>query len=181
MSKHLLSAALIAGLGLAFVPGANAADGTITINGLVLGTTCTINGGTNNFTVTLPTVNTTDFASGTTGKTQFALNLSNCPTGADFSPAVQVSTTFSGTSIDTTAGLLKDTSADNGVAIELLDDSSVKVDLTKTTAAGQSSETASVDGSGNATLTYYAQYRQTGTSVSAGRVTTTVDYTLNYL
>lgn len=182
MSKRLLSAALIAGLGLAFVPGANAAsDGTITINGLVLGTTCTINGGTSSFTVTLPTVKTTDFASNVAGKTKFDLTLTNCPTGADFNPAVQLSTTFSGTTIDTTAGLLKDTSTDNGVAIELLDDTSTKVDLTKTTAAGQSSEKALVNGSGNATLSYYAQYRQTGASVTAGRVTTTVDYTINYL
>lgn len=181
MSKRLLSAALIAGLGLAFVPGAHAADGTITINGLVLGTTCTINGGVSSFTVTLPTVSTTDFTSSVAGKTKFDLNLSNCPHGADFSPAVQLSTTFDGTNIDTTAGLLNDTSADNGVAIELLDDASVKVDLTKSTAAEQSTETASVDSSGNATLSYYAQYRQTGATVTAGRVTTTVDYTINYL
>lgn len=183
MSKTLLSTALIAGLGLAFVPGAHAAaDGTITINGLVLGTTCTINGGTSSFTVTLPTVKTTDFATNVAGKTQFDLNLTNCPTGVDFSPAVQVSTTFSGTNIDSTTGLLKDTSAtNNGVAIELLDNTSTKVDLTKTTAIGQSSEKALVDSSGNATLSYYAQYRQTGTSVTAGRVITTVDYTINYL
>ena len=95
MSKRLLSATLIAGLGLVSVPGANASDGTITINGLVLGTTCNINGGTSSFTVTLPTVKTTDFVSSVAGKTQFDLNLTDCPTGVDFSPAVQVSTTFS--------------------------------------------------------------------------------------
>lgn len=183
MSKRLLSAALIASLGLAFVPGANAVDGTITINGLVLDSTCTVVGG-NNFAVQLPTVKTTDFASGVAGKTQFDIKLSNCPTGTDYTP-LKVSALFSSTSgtIDAATGYLMDKSAvDNGVSIELLEgDGTTSIDLRKTT--DQNGESATVnDADGTATLSYFAQYHKTGAAaVGVGRVTTSVEYTLNYL
>ncbi|ONN48697.1 fimbrial protein [Acinetobacter genomosp. 33YU] len=59
---------------------AQAADGTITINGLVTDNTCTIDTGDKNLTVNLPTVssqslkNVGDIA----GRTPFQINLTNC-------------------------------------------------------------------------------------------------------
>ncbi|MCX7512610.1 fimbrial protein [Frateuria hangzhouensis] len=181
MSKQLLSAALIAGLGLAFVPGANAADGTLTIEGLVLSSTCDVVAGTSN-AVTLPTVQTTDFSSGVAGETTFDVKMTNCPTGSDIDPLV-VSVFFDGTNVDGTTGYLKDTTTANGVAIELTDGGSNPIDLRNTTAASQSTKTATVDSTtGEATLTYAARYRETSAgSAAAGRVSTTVDYTINYL
>ncbi|MBK3787244.1 type 1 fimbrial protein, partial [Paraburkholderia aspalathi] len=51
MKKTLLSTLLAAASIAMLAPAAHAADGTITFNGSVVGTTCTINSGTPNFTV----------------------------------------------------------------------------------------------------------------------------------
>ncbi len=78
MQKSLI-AALLACAALA-PAAAFAADGTITINGAVTAQTCTINGGTPNFTVTLPKVSTSSLATAGTkaGATQFTIALTNC-------------------------------------------------------------------------------------------------------
>ncbi len=177
---------------MALVPqAANAAgSGTITINGSVLSTTCSVTaatGGNNasgfsggNFTVTLPGVQTSSLsASGnTTGATSFSMSLTSCPTTPS---GEQVASFFSGTNINATDGNLTNTAAGgaSNVEIQLLNGDSSVINLSGATAYDQGSAYTTIDGAGNATLSYQAQYYATGAS-TAGDVTTTVDYTVVY-
>ncbi|HEV2540898.1 MAG TPA: fimbrial protein [Frateuria sp.] len=182
MSKRLLSTALLAVLGLAaFAPqAALAADGTVTFNGKILSSTCTVsNASGGNVAVTLPAIPVSSFGSqgSVAGITPFSLNLTGCPTTPS---GVVVGAAFSGASIDTTTGAIKNaTGAGN---------SNVEVQLTN--AAGTTPfnlntnpnpVNATISAGGTATLAYQAQYYQpTSTAVTAGTVTASVTYTLTY-
>jgi major type 1 subunit fimbrin (pilin) len=172
MSKRLLSAALIAGLGLAFVPGAHAVDGVISFQGQIASNTCTINNGsTQSFTVTLPTVGASALgnSSGTVaGTTPFTIDLSACTaTGnvqAYFEP---------GSTINTNGRL--DTGV-TGVDLRLLNDGQNPIDLNT-----QSGTTVAAISSGAATLKYFVQYYNNGAgSVGTGAVNSTVAYSIVY-
>ena len=80
MKKIILASSLIVlGMSSAF-----AADGTITINGLVTDNTCVVTTPQGkDLTVTLPTVSKLSLASdgATAGRTPFTLGLSNCEVG----------------------------------------------------------------------------------------------------
>ena len=96
----------------AFTASAFAVDGTITINGQITDTTCTISvdGGSNDATVTLPTVSSTTLgaAGATAGATPFTISLSNC-SGTSLNTA---STYFEpGAYVDSTTGRLNIDSA----------------------------------------------------------------------
>ncbi|OOG40305.1 fimbrial protein [Rhodanobacter sp. C05] len=187
MNKTLLSAALIAGFGIAaFAPqAASAATGTITFNGKVLSSTCsvgTVTGGTvssNNVAVTLPDVQTTAFtaAGSVAGLTPFALNLTGCPT----TPAgVVVGATFSG-AIDGTTGAIQNTTGASfsNAEVQLTNSTGTALNLNSQPAFGP--VTATIIPAGTATLSYEAQYYQpTATAVTAGTVTAVVSYTLTY-
>lgn len=192
MSKRLFSAALIAGLAAAFVSGsalaatANAVsnstpDGTITITGTVVGQTCKVNG--NSFgtpdaiTVALPTVLTSNLAAaGTTaGQKQFSINITGCDAALS-----TVQTYFSGSNIDSATGNLSNTGTAGNVQVQLLNSDSSTIDLSGADATAQNSEVANLDGSGNATLQYTAQYIANGGAASAGDVNTSVQFTMVY-
>ncbi|EPS2174242.1 fimbrial protein, partial [Acinetobacter baumannii] len=70
----------IAASSLFNIAAAQAADGTITINGLVTDNTCTIDTGDKNLTVNLPTVSSQSLknAGDVAGRTPFQINLTNC-------------------------------------------------------------------------------------------------------
>ena len=185
MSKRLLSAALIAGLGMAFVPGANAADGTITITGKIMSQSCSvkINGGAASDTVILPAIAKDAFAADgdTAGDTKFTIDLSGCDT--QFS-SLNAAAVFDATGhVDaTTHNLLTDAGvgAATGIQIQLTDDLGTSpIDLTGTDAASQNSPSVDVH-SGTGTLKYQARYYSKGV-VGAGTVNTTVAYTIAYL
>lgn len=186
MNKTLLSAALIAGFGFAaLAPQAvRAADGTITFNGKVLSSTCSVgsvSGGSvsgGNVAVTLPDVPFSVFTaqSSTAGLTPFSLNLTGCPTTPS---GVVVGAAFSGSGIDTTTGAIKNST---GTGF-----SNVEVQMTNASGTGLNLSTNSnpvnaiISGTGTATLAYQAQYYQpTATAVTAGTVTAAVTYTLTY-
>lgn len=175
---------------LALAPqAANAAgSGTITINGSVLSSTCSVStatGGNNgsgfsagNFTVTLPGVNTTSLATAgnVAGTTSFSMSLTGCPTTPS---GEQVASFFSGANINAADGYLTNTGSAGNVEIQLLNGGGTGIDLSKATAYAQGSSYASITNTGTATLNYEAQYVATG-GATAGSVTTTVDYTLVY-
>lgn len=181
---------------IALVPqGANAATGTITINGSVLGTTCSVTaatGGNNssgfssgNFTVTLPGVQKSALATAGSkaGNTPFSMTLSGCPTSPS---GEQVAAYFSGSNVNAADGYLTNTTTTGGatnVEIQLLNGSGSSIDLSKPSAYAQGSSYATINTSGAANLSYEAQYIvPTGATggATAGKVTTTVDYTLVY-
>jgi len=184
MNKLLLSAALVAGFGVAALAPRTAAavDGTVTINGKVLAQTCTVEGKTYqangslstaaNKTVPLPNVlaPALNAAGSTAGRTGFTIAVAGCDAGLS-----SVTTTFSGTGIDTTTGALTNTAATNGVQVQLLDSSQNPITLTS---SYNMPAVALV--SGGATLQYYAQYYAKNGNATAGTVTSSVAFTLSY-
>lgn len=177
MSKTLLSAALIAGLGIAaFVPGsANAADGTISFTGQIVAQTCKV---TNSApSVTLPWVFAPSLLTvgATGGATPFAINITGCD-----STVKTAQTFFSGANIDASTGNLKSTGPGTNVQLQLLNagDSSI-IQLNQNTVAAQHSLPANVS-SGNVTLNYIAQYVAPTGNASAGAVTSSVAFTMIY-
>ena len=188
MKKLILSAAMIAGLGALASQAAMAADGTITFNGSISSVTCSVHGGTpgsasGNFTVTLPTVAASAFASGVgtaAGAVPYniyvgAAGESGCTNGT------KVSVHYEPTSprIDPTTGNLTlntGTGVATGVQLQLLNAGNKSVinlasapDSTQVTVANNA-----------ATLPFYAQYVSTAASVTAGTANSSVLYTIKY-
>lgn len=171
MNKTLLSAAMVAVIAAtAFAPSAQAADGTITINGLVIANACTVNvnGGA---TVVLPTVMTSTLATAgaVAGNTPFNIALTGCD------PSVTSATmAFSGSNINATSGNLTNTvTTGSDAQIQLLANATV-LDLrtgTATTAVASSAGTFAMQ----------AQYVAVNAGTSAGLVKSSVEFTLTYL
>lgn len=186
MNKALLSAALIAGFGVAALApqASHAATNTITFNGKILNATCSasVNGGTNGGTVTLPDEPASGFSGSASvlGATPFTIALSGCPTTPS---GVQVGAQFySASNADTATGTLKNTGV-TGVDVQLLDSSSNAVPIA-TTAQVPGNNTGVTDPTtltgATASLNYTAQYYATSASPSSGTVSTSVNFVINY-
>lgn len=180
MSKRLLSTALAAVLGIAaLAPQAARAD-TVTFNGKVLSSTCTVsNAAAGNVAVTLPDVPVSDFTAqgSVAGLTPFSLNLTGCPTTPS---GVVVGAAFSGASIDTTTGAIKNAAGvgNSNVEVQMTDSAGSTAFNLNTT---PNPVTATISAGGTATLSYQAQYFQpTSTAITAGTVAASVIYTLTY-
>lgn len=156
-----------------------AADGTITFTGSVSAQTCTINSGTKNFTVTLPTVSANALASAgqTAGRASFNIALTGCSAKsgtvhAFFEP---------GSTVDSSTGQLIVQSGDDSatnVEIGLLNDD-LSVIRIGAADASQNSKPVTISATGDATLKFYAQYIATG-AATAGTAQSSVMYTLVY-
>jgi major type 1 subunit fimbrin (pilin) len=185
MNKALLSTVLavtaIASGALAFAPTARAAtpDGTVTFQGKVLSSTCTVsNASGGNVAVTLPDVVKTAFTGqgSVAGLTPFSLNLTGCPTTPS---GVKVAAQFSGTTIDASTGALTNGTGTgmSNVEVQMTDGSGNPINLS----SNNTPVNATIGGTGAATLGYEAQYFQpTATAVTAGSVNTSVNFTLVY-
>lgn len=173
----LLSAMIIAGTALA-AQGAFASDGTITFNGLVSASTCSISssGGSANFTVSLPTVSTTSLTApnAVAGRTPFAITLSGC------TPASGSVHTFfeSGTNTGPSGNLALNAGGAANVEIQLLNNdlSVIKAGYAD---ASQNSHIVSIN-SGTAELDYNAQYISVPGNAGAGVADSSVQYTIAY-
>ncbi len=172
--------ALLAAITITGISAANAADGTININGLVTDKTCDIvTPQGKDLTVTLPTVSkqTLAKAGDVAGRTPFTINLANCSEG-------KVATYFEpGTTVDFTSGRLnnQDIAGAKNVQVQLLGSNNkfVPVLAADKSAAQTNSQWVDVADTGSVDLNYYAEYFATGAS-SAGKVTTSVQYTIIY-
>jgi major type 1 subunit fimbrin (pilin) len=182
MNKILLSAAIIASLGIAAIAPqtARAADGTITITGKVVAQTCTVNGnafGTPaSVNVALPLVlaPVLTSAGSVAGTTPFSIAIANCD------PALtSVQTFFSGGNIDGSTGNLKNTGTATKVQVQLLNSGAAVMPLNGGTASLQNSPTATLS-SGAATLNYSAQYISPTGGATPGSVNTSVAFTMIY-
>ncbi|MET3928192.1 type 1 fimbrial protein [Lysobacter soli] len=169
MKKILLVA--VAAAGLVSVAPAFAVDGTITINGAVTGTTCTIaNNG--NVTVTLPSVSTTSLTANgaVAGQKAFALNLSGCAAStkatAYFEP---------GANIDPATGNLRNaTGAGNATNVQV---QLYNSDLSAINLFSNNAKQVTIGTAGP--MNFYAGYYATG-QATAGTVATSVIYTMTY-
>lgn len=169
--------ALIAALSVVGIANVQAADGTITINGLVTDKTCNIvTPAGKDFTVTLPTVSRQTLANAgdVAGRTPFQINLEDCSAG-------KVATYFEpGATVDFNTGRLINQAAAGAqnVDVQLLGDNNQVIPVLATGAQANSQWVDVVEG-GSADLNYYAEYYATGAS-TAGEVTTSVQYTIIY-
>lgn len=129
----------------------------------------------NNLTVTLPTVYTSTFSTtgSVTGQTPFNLQL-NCSAGTNVSI-----TLTPGTPAYTNAqGVLTNTSGPGyagNMGVQLFQDSSCTSAIVFNSAIPEGTTP-----NGSMSLPFCASYYQTGTPVTAGRVTATATYTLTY-
>jgi major type 1 subunit fimbrin (pilin) len=181
MNKTLLSAALIAGFGVAaFAPqAAHAVDGTINFTGAITASTCKINGAVAPATiaVTLPTVASTSLASvaATGGRTPFSIALSAC-TGQT------KATTYFEPGLTTSAdGNLKvATGGATNVELQLLNNDSTNsvINVAAASAAQNSAQLTLTAGAG--TLNYYVQYYATAIPVGAGAANSSVQFSMIY-
>ncbi|WP_114238885.1 fimbrial protein [Dyella sp. C9] len=199
MKKTLISTALVAVLGLAGLApmAASAADGTITFNGEVTDTTCTITGGgaatgSGNITVTLPTVSASALASNgqTAGDTNFSLILgggTNCADGKTAALWIETSQT---PALDVATGALKNQAASGAgnVEVRMVNPANsqpinlginAQVTSGETVIAANNQPAAEISGN-TATLNYIAQYLANGGSATPGAVTTYLTYSMQY-
>ncbi|MHC3084050.1 fimbrial protein [Acinetobacter nosocomialis] len=172
--------ALIAALSVVGIANAQAADGTITINGLVTDKTCDIvTPAGKDFTVTLPTVSkqTLAAAGNVAGRTPFQIKLANCSEG-------KVATYFEpGATVDFNTGRLlnQDATGAKNVNVQLLGSNNQVIPVLAAGANGAQANSQWVDvaKAGSADLNYYAEYYATDAS-TAGKVNTSVQYTIIY-
>lgn len=172
-------------------PAAFAADGTITFTGRITGQTCTIagNGGASDFTVALPPIGAAALnADGNAaGRTAFNITLSGC-TPETGNVAVHFE---AGTNTDLTTGRLRNAAVaqaatDDAAAVNPAGNVQIGVLNANFTpvaigSVGEAQNSQSVAlASGAATLQYYAQYVATGGAATAGAVTTTAQYSIQY-
>lgn len=189
MFKNLLSASLVATLGMSVIASASAADGKITFTGTISDSTCTVtggsgtNGGVSDFTVALPTVqvDALSAADKVAGATPFEVKLGGS-TSTGCKDAKVASLYFEPTSapINAATGRLTNqssSSAATNVEVELLNKANTAINLATGANAAGSEET--ITGS-TATLKYTAQYHATGGKSTAGGVSTYVNYSVVY-
>lgn len=194
MKKHISFAALISTVGLyALSNSVMASDGTITFNGEITATTCTVTGGgaasgIGNIIVTMPTVRQAALpnAGSVAGDTNFSLVLSgaNCTNGK--TAAMLVETSQSG-QLDYATGALKNAGSATFVQVRLVNPANnqpINLGATGTlttgnsTVAGNNQPAATISGN-SATLNYVAQYFATG-ATGVGLVNTSLVYSMIY-
>jgi major type 1 subunit fimbrin (pilin) len=196
MNRTLFSVALAAALTLsALAPrAANAGDGTITYNGVVTDTSCTVTGGgaasgTGNIKVQLPDVSATILSNAglTAGRTPFSLILggAHCTSGKTAALWVETSET---TMLDFATGALRNTLGAGNVQVQLVNPANngvVNLGANAVVANGAtvvvaSNQPAATIVGGAATLDYAAQYLSVGGGATPGAVETALTYSMQY-
>lgn len=169
-------AALLAAMLLA-PRGAQASDGTITVNGQITANTCTINSGTPNLTVTLPTVSTVALPSGSVaGATAVTMSYSGCSAGLT-SATVYFE---AGANVDYSTGCLKNTATTGASNVEVCfaNTAGTAIDLGKP--SGSQGMTAATLSSGAGTGTFLVRYAAATAAATAGTYTSQVTYSVVY-
>ncbi len=159
-----------------------AADGTITIEGMVTDKTCDITTPAGkSFTVNLPTVSKSTLANAgdVAGRTPFTINLAKCSAG-------KVATFFEpGSTVDFKTGRLQNHATGESVAknvdVQLLGSNNQVIKVIQGTDKGAqvNSQWVDVKEQGTADLNYYAEYFANA-AATAGKVTASVQYTIIY-
>ncbi|MFJ3461677.1 fimbrial protein [Achromobacter spanius] len=181
MKAKILAVAIGGLLGLASI-GAHAADGTITINGSVTDTTCSINGGEAgaNFskTIILPTVSVSALSAvgqtaGISQPSDLRFALSGCSAGTKAIASFENSST-----VDQDTGNLINAGTAANVQVQLLNGQMQPINIT-TNSNNQLATNGAAITQGAADLKYFARYIATG-KADAGTVTTSVQFSMQY-
>lgn len=169
--------------------GAMAADGTITFNGTVTASACTaltgvsVGGGAPavNQTINLPAVPAPalNAAAGTyLGHTAFKISLTGCAAAGSLSNVRAIfDTPFAPASDAYVAGNTAPSGATN-VAVAILTPAGVQIDMNGGTAVAPGYTLPSTAGAID--MDFVAAYKSLSTSVTAGPVTGTANYTISY-
>jgi major type 1 subunit fimbrin (pilin) len=165
--------------------GAQAADGTITFNGTVTDTTCSVSAGgsaNGDKTVTLPTVSKASLsAAGMTAGVSAPADLKFTLSGCTGSATKVVARFEAGPTVDATSGRLVNQASTGGatnVQVELLNKDQQPINVTTNSNNDVVTNGAAIAG-GTANMNYYGRYYATGVA-GPGTVTTSVQYTLQY-
>ncbi|GLQ49044.1 fimbrial protein [Dyella flava] len=187
MKKTLLTAALLTAVGVAAVApqarAANTSSGTISFTGSLTASTCTVavNGGTSSPTIPLPTTPLVNGVLGTAGSsagwTAVTLTLSGCTSLTGYT---KVYPYFSGGGIDATTGYLSNTGTAGNVEVAMSNQQSLTGVLTLQNTTGNQNAGTQLLSATTPTFSYYAGYVATGGAATAGGVSASVQYTLNY-
>lgn len=158
---------------------AHAYDGTISFTGDISTTSCTISvaGSGNNGVIRLPSISTKALPSAlaTAGATPFSISLSGC-TGS----ATQAAVWFENDSNVNASGRLVNSGTATNVDVAIYNlNSSTHIPIGQTSTTFGSSGAAFTISNGNTTLHYLARYYAIGIA-TAGTVTTSVNYTVQY-
>lgn len=163
--------------------GAHAADGTISITGVVTDSTCSINGNASGTpadkSITLAPVPTGSLAStgavaGTSNPTDLQLNLTGCSGTA----TKAIARFENGTTVDQTNGYLSNTGTAENVEVRLLNAQMEPINVTTGVNNDIATNAATITG-GAAMLQYFVQYYATGPA-TAGTVSSSVQYSMEY-
>jgi major type 1 subunit fimbrin (pilin) len=175
INKKMILVALATGAVLTAV-NANAADGTVNFTGEIIDQACTVDIGSNNtMTVDLGRVARTAFQN--TGdesdSTKFTIKLINCP-----STVTSAQVKFDGANDSNNSDLLAITSgsaAAGGVAIKLMTADKSLLGLNQANSYSYPLVTTADNN-----LDFYAAYKSTAASVSAGTANAVANFTVNY-
>ncbi len=159
----------------------NAVIGETTVRSVSRTCNISVNGGSANNTVTLPTVAAGQFISVGAPVSNAAINiqLTNCRTGGGVANGNQVQLYFSGSSIDRTSGRLNNDAGGAGnVQIGLYNTDGSSINL----ASGVRNQNAAFTylAKGNAQLQYVAKYVAMALPATPGQVRTRVQFDLDY-
>ncbi len=175
---RLLAALPLLLAGLLLAPRqACASDGTITVNGQVTANTCTINAGSPNLTVTLPTVSTAALPSGAVaGATAVTMSYSGCSAGLS-SATVYFE---AGPNVDTATGCLKNTSGTGGTNAEVCFANADGTPIKMGRVSGSQAVTAATLTTGAGSDTFLVQYSAANGGATAGPYASQVTYSVVY-
>ncbi|MEX2943649.1 fimbrial protein [Serratia fonticola] len=179
MEKNLYVGVLTA-ITLGFATSALAIDGTVTFEGIVNDTTCTLTTDSQNMAVLLPSVTSADFtgadAAATIPAVKFSLSAAGCDAGA-----VSASVLFAtGGNVDSTNGNLNN-SVSGGTDAQIR---IYKADGTTPINLANFGESASNIGniSGESvSIDFYANYFSKNAKPTAGVLKTSIQYSMEYL
>ncbi|HHA2009522.1 TPA: fimbrial protein [Enterobacter mori] len=175
MKKNIIAAAIVATAALS-MSNAFAAAGTVNFNGEILDAACTVDVGSQNQTVELGKYNKSEFtaAGDVTAATKFNIVLKDCP-----ATVTSASVRFDGTPDVTDSKLLAiDSSvsgAATGVAINLMSADKAQLPL-----HGSNGYSYPLVETADNTLDFYAQYKSTSDTVTAGPANSVANFSVVY-
>ncbi|WP_261288944.1 fimbrial protein [Serratia fonticola] len=179
MKKNLLTAALFT-MAFSLSAGALAADGTINFQGVVNSTTCTLDTGSQDLTVMLPSIKSSDFASANSAATsptvKFSLKATGCEAGTVSAAAVFAT----GGNVDVTNGNLNNTYTDGTDAqVRIyMEDGTTPINLAN---FGESTNNVGTVNGNDVTIDFHANYFSKNTTATPGLLRTSIQYSMQYL
>lgn len=179
MKKSLLTItlfAMTAGLSVS----ASAVDGTINFQGVVNSTTCTVDLSSQDLTVLLPSIKSSDFASANTAATSPAVKFTLKATGCEGGTVGAAAVFATGGNVDATNGNLNNTLADGTDAQVRIykADGVTPINLAN---FGESAENIGTVTGSDVSIDFYANYFSKNATSTSGLLRTSIQYSMQYL